>query len=76
MDSSQLESNLKSLLEDINSMRPKREGKFITRVLLKCAPGSEQLKIDPFLYIPEESVKRSSSKLESVEEKEIVENVN
>lgn len=76
MESSHLESNLKSLLEDVNSVRPKREGKFITRVLLKCFPGTEQLKIDPFVYIPEEAVKKSSSKAAPVEEKEEVENVN
>lgn len=71
-----MESNLKFLLEDINSIRPKREGKFVTRVLLKCAPGSEQLKIDPFLYIPEQAVRKPSSKAEPIEEREMVENVN
>lgn len=76
MDSSHLESNLKSLLEDINSVRPRREGKFITRVLLKCVPGTEQLKIDPFVYVPEEAAKKSSSKAEPAEEREVVENVN
>jgi large subunit ribosomal protein L1 len=53
MDPKHLEENLVSLLKDIDSMRPKRDGKFITRVLLKSPPSPEQLKIDPFLYVPE-----------------------
>lgn len=77
MDSNHLEANLKSLLEDINSVRPKREGPFITRVLLKSFPSGEQLKIDPFVYVPEEVIKKSSSsKAVQVEEPEVVENVN
>ena len=53
MDPKHLEENLVSLLKDIDSMRPKRDGKFITRVLLKSHPSPEQLKIDPFIYVPE-----------------------
>lgn len=48
-----LEDNLKNLLIDIDTMRPKREGKFISRVLLKSPPSCELLKIDPFLYVQE-----------------------
>lgn len=54
MDVKHLEQNLATLLSDVNTMRPKREGKFITRVLLKSPPSGETLKIDPFLYVPEE----------------------
>jgi large subunit ribosomal protein L1 len=53
MDPKHLEENLVSLLKDVDLMRPKRDGKFITRVLLKSPPSSEQLKIDPFIYVPE-----------------------
>lgn len=53
MDPKHLEGNLASLLKDIDSMRPRRAGKFITRVLLKSPPSREQLKIDPFVYVPE-----------------------
>ncbi|ALC46210.1 mRpL1, partial [Drosophila busckii] len=53
MDAQHLEENLRHLLQDVNQMRPKRDGLFITRVLLKSPPSSEQLKIDPFLYVPE-----------------------
>ncbi|XP_013116416.2 large ribosomal subunit protein uL1m [Stomoxys calcitrans] len=59
MDAKHLEDNLCSLLKDINSVRPKREGRFITRVLLKSPPSREQLKIDAFLYVPEMFVKSS-----------------
>ncbi|XP_055850966.1 39S ribosomal protein L1, mitochondrial [Episyrphus balteatus] len=62
MDVKHLEENLASLLKDVNSMRPKREGKFITRVLLKSPPSSEQLKIDPFLYVPEQGSINNSRK--------------
>ncbi|KAL1380386.1 hypothetical protein pipiens_014238 [Culex pipiens pipiens] len=54
MDAQKLEQNLSILLQDVNTMRPKREGKFITRVLLKSPPSGESLKIDPFLYVPAE----------------------
>lgn len=56
MDPKQLETNLVSLLKDVDSVRPRRDGKFITRVLLKSPPSSEQLKIDPYVYIPENYV--------------------
>uniref|UniRef100_A0A1Y9IW17 39S ribosomal protein L1, mitochondrial n=1 Tax=Anopheles minimus TaxID=112268 RepID=A0A1Y9IW17_9DIPT len=56
METKHLESNLSALLQDVNSMRPKREGKFVTRVLLKSPPSGENLKINPFLYIPEQGV--------------------
>jgi large subunit ribosomal protein L1 len=51
-----LEGNLEAILKDVNQMRPKRTGKFITRVFLKCPPSGENLKIDPFVYIPEETI--------------------
>lgn len=68
MDSKHLEENLASLLKDVQSMRPKREGKFITRVLLKSPPSGEQLKIDPFVYVPEEGKFNNSKKNKQVEE--------
>jgi len=67
MENIKLEENLKYLLQDINSIRPKREGKFITRVLLKSPPSREQLKIDPFVYIPEQNKIKKMPK-QSVEE--------
>lgn len=53
MDEKHLESNLASLLKDIDLMRPKREGKFITRVHLISPPSSEKIKVNPFAYVPE-----------------------
>lgn len=64
MDSKHLEENLVSLLQDIDLLRPKRAGNFITRVLLKSPPSPEQFKIDPFLYVPEgkQEVKKETKK--------------
>lgn len=53
MDINHIKENVIAMLKDVNAARPKRDGKFITRVLLKCPPSSEQFKIDPFLFIPE-----------------------
>lgn len=38
-------------------MRPKREGKFITRVTVKCPPSSEIIRIDPYAYVSEKNEK-------------------
>ncbi|XP_058058944.1 large ribosomal subunit protein uL1m [Anopheles bellator] len=71
MDEKHLESNLIALLKDVNTMRPKREGKFVTRVLLKSPPSGENLKIDPFLYIPAEATfTKKSSKADAVAEED------
>lgn len=53
MDPKHLEENLVSLIKDVNMSRPKRAGKFITRVLLKSPPSPEVFKINPFLYVEE-----------------------
>lgn len=68
MDPTHLEANLVAVLKDIDTMRPKRDGKFITRVLLKSPPSSEQLKIDPFVYVPEGKVAKKSAKVEEKQE--------
>lgn len=47
MPTEHLKANFLALIADVNNFRPKRPGKFITRVLLKSPPSSEQLKIDP-----------------------------
>ncbi|XP_055532299.1 50S ribosomal protein L1 [Wyeomyia smithii] len=78
MDVKCLEQNLSALLSDVNSMRPKREGKFITRVLLKSPPSGETLKIDPFLYVPEEGKvtpnRKGKAAVEELEEESDEEN--
>ncbi|KAJ6638193.1 39S ribosomal protein L1, mitochondrial [Pseudolycoriella hygida] len=69
MDTKHLEANLVALLTDVNKMRPKREGKFVTRVFLTSPPSGEILKIDPFLYIPvEREVSDKTGNVEDVEE--------
>lgn len=70
MDPKHLEENLVSLLKDVDLMRPKRDGKFITRVLIKSPPSPEQLKIDPFLYIPE-GKKEIKKETKVVQKKEV-----
>lgn len=69
MDTKHLEANLKAVLEDINSFRPKREGHFITRVLLKCPPSKEMFKIDPFQFVAEE-YRRSGRKAQTEDKEE------
>jgi large subunit ribosomal protein L1 len=54
MPTEHLESNLRNLLLDIDTMRPKRDGKFITVANIFCSPSKESLKIDPFVYVPAE----------------------
>ncbi|XP_014239246.1 uncharacterized protein LOC106660813 [Cimex lectularius] len=58
MSNKQLEENMKYLLEDINKRRPKREGPFITRVLLKSEPSIEKFKIDLVPFLGEEEGKQ------------------
>lgn len=70
MDAAHLEANLVALLKDVTTIRPRRPGKFVSRVLLKCPPSSETLKIDPFVYISEEYVKTGKGVEESVEDAE------
>ncbi|XP_069688986.1 large ribosomal subunit protein uL1m [Periplaneta americana] len=53
MDVSHLEANFTALLKDVNSMRPKREGPFITKCCLVSLPSPERLKIDFSQYIDE-----------------------
>lgn len=60
MPAEHLEANLVALLKDVNAIRPKRVGRFVTRVLLRSAPSREQLKIDPFVYIPESGQARTN----------------
>jgi large subunit ribosomal protein L1 len=72
MNPQHLEDNLSSLLKDIDIMRPKREGKFITRVWIKSPPSKERFKINPFLFVPEEKdfTKKPSVSATSEEELE------
>ncbi|PNF43636.1 hypothetical protein B7P43_G00697 [Cryptotermes secundus] len=53
MDTSHLEENFSSLLKDVNSVRPNREGPFITKCCLVTLPSLERLKVDYKQYIDE-----------------------
>lgn len=68
METQHLEDNLVHLIKDIDSVRPRREGKFITRVILKSPPSGEQLKIDPFLHIKENYDKTAKNRREAADE--------
>lgn len=68
MESQHLEDNLVHLIKDIDSMRPKRDGKFVTRVILKSPPSGEQLKINPFLYVQENYVKTGKGRSQAADE--------
>lgn len=46
MTNEQLAANFITVVKDINTHRPKRAGTFITRVLIKCPPSTESLKIN------------------------------
>lgn len=51
METKQIVENIDALLKDIQSIRPKRDGLFITRCFLVSPPSSERLKIDPFIHV-------------------------
>jgi large subunit ribosomal protein L1 len=53
MDTSHLEANFSALLKDVNSVRPNREGPFITKCCLVTLPFQERLKVDYKQYINE-----------------------
>nr|BAN20826.1 mitochondrial ribosomal protein L1 [Riptortus pedestris] len=60
MEIDALEENFKSLISDINTMKPKRPGTFITRVLLKSPPSVERLKLNLDKYLEEEEYESDS----------------
>uniref|UniRef100_A0A0A9VZT1 39S ribosomal protein L1, mitochondrial n=1 Tax=Lygus hesperus TaxID=30085 RepID=A0A0A9VZT1_LYGHE len=55
METSHLRENLIALLESIQTARPKREGPFITRVLMTCPPSVERLKLNLIPLIGEDA---------------------
>lgn len=67
MPTEHLKLNFLSLLNDVNTHRPKRAGSFITRVIMTSPPSRETLKIDPAEYPFEvkSSVKRGVGKKEA-----------
>ncbi|CAH1118839.1 unnamed protein product [Phaedon cochleariae] len=51
MDPKHLEENFAALVRDVNTMRPKRAGHFISRCILWSPPSPEKLKVDHERYI-------------------------
>ncbi|CAH0399283.1 unnamed protein product [Chilo suppressalis] len=43
--------NIEALLKDMQSVRPRRDGLFITRCLIASPPSKEIFKIDPFVFV-------------------------
>ncbi|XP_030035467.2 50S ribosomal protein L1 [Manduca sexta] len=54
MEPKQIADNVDVLLKDMQLMRPRRDGLFITRCLIKSPPSKEIFKIDPFVYVDRE----------------------
>lgn len=75
MPTEHLISNFNSLLLSVNTMRPKRDGKFITRVLLTSPPSKENLKIDPKDFPFDDYVRGSQSAKKTSKSSEIEEPV-
>ncbi|XP_066582507.1 large ribosomal subunit protein uL1m [Prorops nasuta] len=69
MEIKQLEDNLSAILQDINTVKPKREGDFITRVYLTCPASPERLKIEYKQYLTDDE-KQSKKKEEEDDEDE------
>ncbi|EEZ97527.1 mitochondrial ribosomal protein L1 [Tribolium castaneum] len=53
MDVEHLEGNFGALVKDVYSMRPKRQGDFISRCLLVSPPSSEKFKVEYRGYVEE-----------------------
>ncbi|XP_004926849.1 large ribosomal subunit protein uL1 [Bombyx mori] len=51
MEPKQVAENIGKLLKDVQAVRPKRDGLFVTRCLLVSPPSTEQLMIDPFVFV-------------------------
>jgi large subunit ribosomal protein L1 len=70
MDTSHLEENFSAVLKDVYSMRPNREGQFITKCCLVAPPSPERLKVDYSQYIDEDDNKRAEEEEHDDEEEE------
>lgn len=70
MDTSHLEENFCALIKNVNSVRPNREGPFITKCCLVAPPSPERLKIDYSQYIDEVSSNREEEVVHDDEEEE------
>lgn len=70
MDTSHLEENFSDLIKDVNSMRPNREGPFITKCCLVAPPSPERLKVCYSQCLDEDTSKREEEEEHDDEEEE------
>jgi hypothetical protein len=70
MDTAHLEENFSHLLKDVYSMKPNREGPFITKCCLVSLPSPERLKVDYKLYIDEDDNEKQEEEEEDEEEED------
>jgi hypothetical protein len=70
MDTAHLEENFSLLLKDVHSMKPNREGPFITKCCLVSLPSPERLKVNHQLYIGEDDNEEQEKEEEEKEEED------
>ncbi|KAK0169095.1 hypothetical protein PV327_002841 [Microctonus hyperodae] len=70
MDTKQLEENFITVIKDVEQVRPKRDGLFITRTSLRSPPSPEMLKVDFQQYFEEKN--SADASYESDDDEEIV----
>ncbi|KAK0081929.1 hypothetical protein PV325_011367 [Microctonus aethiopoides] len=70
MDSKQLEENFIAIIKDVEQVRPKRDGLFITRTSLRCPPSTEVFKVEFQKYFEEKN--SADASYESDDDEEIV----
>ncbi|XP_046389758.1 50S ribosomal protein L1 [Ischnura elegans] len=68
MNEEHLEGNLKALLEDVNTMKPRKNNPFITKCLLLSLPSVEKLTVDHSVYVNESLTQKTKGGKEDDEE--------
>ncbi|CAH0553170.1 unnamed protein product [Brassicogethes aeneus] len=68
MDIKHLEENFSVLINDVNSMKPRRPGTFIDRCILWSPPSQEVLKVDHAVFLKELNSKGSQNVFEKQED--------
>lgn len=71
MPSEHLIENFNDIITSVNTQRPKRGGKFITRVLFTSPPSKEILRIDPIDFPFEDYVRPEDEKKVIVQKKSL-----
>lgn len=71
MPSEHLIENFNDIMTTVNSLRPKRGGKFITRVLFTSPPSKEVFRIDPVDFPFKDYERPADAKKEIVKKKSL-----